>query len=198
MSATSLEREIKLKFASADEARAAVIAAGCTPRLGRRLQADALLDTDDEQLRRRRCVLRVRVENGKSRLTFKGPVQPSTMKLREEQETLVGDGEVLLKIFEELGLHIWFRYEKYREEFSHDDVIVAIDETPVGVFVEIEGGEQGIEAAAAALGRSPADYIVDSYRSVFLQYREACGLTTSDMVFEDEPALPTAPVADGI
>jgi adenylate cyclase, class 2 len=198
MSATSLEREIKLKFASADEARAAVIAAGCTPRLGRRLQADALLDTDDEQLRRRRCVLRVRVENGKSRLTFKGPVQPSIMKLREEQETLVGDGEVLLKIFEELGLHIWFRYEKYREEFSHDDVIVAIDETPVGVFVEIEGGEQGIEATAAALGRSPADYIVDSYRSVFLQYREAYGLTTSDMVFEDEPALPPAPVADGI
>ena len=85
------------------------------------------------------------MENGKSRVTFKGPVQPSTMKLREEDETLVGDGEVLLKIFEELGLHVWFRYEKYREEFSHEDVIVAIDETPVGVFVEIEGGEQGIE-----------------------------------------------------
>ena len=156
MSATSLEREIKLRFDSVEEARRAVLAAGCTPRLGRRLQADALLDTDDEQLRRRRCVLRVRVENGKSRVTFKGPVQPSIMKLREEDETLVGDGEVLLKIFEELGLHIWFRYEKYREEFSHDDVIVAIDETPVGVFVEIEGGEQGIENAAAALGRSPA------------------------------------------
>jgi len=45
MSATSLEREIKLRFASAEEARAAVAAAGCTPRLGRRLQADALLDT---------------------------------------------------------------------------------------------------------------------------------------------------------
>ena len=198
MSATSLEREVKLKFASAEDARAAVLAAGCTPRLGRRLQADALLDTDDEQLRRRRCVLRVRVENGKSRLTFKGPVQPSVMKVREEHETLVGDGEVLLKIFEELGLHIWFRYEKYREEFSLDDVIVAIDETPVGVFVEIEGGEQGIETAAAALGRSPADYIIDSYRSVFLKYREAFGLTTSDMVFEDEPAVPPAPAVDGV
>ena len=136
MSAASLEREVKLRFDSVEEARRAVVAAGCTPRLGRRLQADALLDTDDEQLRRRRCVLRVRVENGKSRVTFKGPVQPSTMKLREEDETLVGDGEVLLKIFRELGLHVWFRYEKYREEFSHEDVIVAIDETPVGVFVE--------------------------------------------------------------
>ena len=196
MSATSLEREIKLRFTSAEEARSAVLAAGCTPRLGRRLQADALLDTDDEQLRRRRCVLRVRVENGKSRVTFKGPVQPSIMKLREECETLVGDGEVLLKIFEELGLHIWFRYEKYREEFSHNDVIVAIDETPVGVFVEIEGGEQGIDETAIALGRTQADYIVDSYRSVFLQHRDAFGLTLSDMVFDDEPALLPAAAAD--
>jgi adenylate cyclase class 2 len=187
MSATSLEREIKLRFASAEEARAAVAAAGCTPRLGRRLQADALLDTDDEQLRRRRCVLRVRDENGKSRVTFKGPVQASRMKLREEQETLVGDGDVLLRIFEELGLHIWFRYEKYREEFSYEDVIVAIDETPVGVFVEIEGSEQGIDTMATALGRSASDYIVDSYRSLFLQHRDAFGLTSSDMVFADEP-----------
>ena len=196
MSATSLEREIKLRFDSVEEARKAVVAAGCTPRLGRRLQADALLDTDDEELRRRRCVLRVRVENGKSRVTFKGPVQPSIMKLREEQETLVGDGEVLLNIFEELGLHIWFRYEKYREEFSHDDVIVAIDETPVGIFVEIEGGEQGIDTAAAALGRTRADYIVDSYRSLFLQHRDACGLESSDMVFDTEAALLRAAASD--
>ena len=196
MSAVSLEREVKLRFDSVEEARRAVIAAGCTPRLGRRLQADALLDTDDEELRRRRCVLRVRVENGKSRVTFKGPVQASTMKVREEDETLVGDGEVLLKIFRELGLHVWFRYEKYREEFSHEDVIVAIDETPVGVFVEIEGCEQGIETAAAALGRSQADFIVDSYRSLFLQLRDRFGLTTSDMVFDTDSALLSTAAAD--
>jgi adenylate cyclase class 2 len=138
----------------------------------------------------------VRVENGKSRVTFKGPVQPSMMKVREEDETLVGDGEVLLKIFRELGLHVWFRYEKYREEFSHEDVIVAIDETPVGVFVEIEGGEQGIETAAAALGRSRADYIVDSYRGLYLQLRESVGLTTSDMVFDTDSALLSTAAAD--
>ena len=191
MSATPLEREIKLKFGSAEEARAAVLEAGCTPLLGRRLQEDALLDTGDEHLRRRRCVLRVRVENGKSRVTFKGPVQPSVVKVREEHETLIGDGEVLLTIFSELGLHTWFRYEKYREEFSHEDVIVAIDETPVGVFVEIEGSEAGIEAMAASLGRERADYILDSYRSLFLQHRDARGMTGSDMVFDD-PLTPTA------
>ena len=154
MSTTILEREIKLRFNSVSEARDAVLAAGALPRYGRRLQEDALLDTEDEQLRRQRCVLRVRMENGKSRLTYKGPVQPSIMKVREELETVVGDGEVLLRVFSELGLHVWFRYEKYREEFSHEEVIVAIDETPVGIFVEIEGTEQGIADMTVALGRT--------------------------------------------
>ena len=181
---TTVEREIKLRFGSAEEAREAVLATGATPLLGRRLQEDSLLDTDDEMLRRKRCVLRVRVENGKSRVTFKGPVQPSAMKLRDEYETVVGDGSVLLQVFEELGLHVWFRYEKYREEFAHEDVIVAIDETPVGVFVEIEGGEQGISAMANALGHGPDEYVLDSYRGLFLKLRDEFALSGTDMVFD--------------
>jgi len=181
---TTVEREIKLKFDSVELAREAVVAAGAVPVLGRRLQEDCLLDTEDELLRRRRCVLRIRAENGKSRITFKGPVQPSEMKLREEYETLVGDGGLLLGIFEELGFHVWFRYEKYREEFSHAGVIIAIDETPVGVFVELEGGEQGITTMAELLGRKPSDYVLDSYRGLFLKYRDEFGLTGGDMVFE--------------
>lgn len=180
MQAATFEREIKLRFSSADEARAAVIAAGGTPLHGRRLQEDVLLDNESEDLRRRRCVLRVRTENGKSRLTFKGPVQPAAMKLREEVETVVGDGEVLLRVLHEIGLHEWFRYEKYREEFSHEDVIVAIDETPVGIFVEIEGTEDGIAAMAEALGRGPSDYVLDSYRGLFL----LSGRSGRDMVFD--------------
>jgi adenylate cyclase class 2 len=184
MTTTTLEREVKLAYASAEEARAMILATGATPLHGRRMQEDALLDTDDEALRRRRCVLRIRTENGKSRITFKGPVQPSDMKVREEVETLVGDGEVLLHVLEELGLHVWFRYEKFREEFCHEDVIVAIDETPVGVFVEIEGSEQGITQMAQALGRTAGDYLLDSYRGLFLARREQFGLKGSDMLFD--------------
>ena len=136
--------------------------------------------------RRRRCVLRVRLENGKSRITFKGPVQPSLMKVRDELETIIGDGVLLLRLFEELGYRVWFRYEKYREEFSHEDVTVAVDETPVGVFVEIEGSEQGITAMAEALGRGPGDYVLDSYRGLFLQHRDAHGLSGSNMLFDAE------------
>src|SRR5829696_8070415 len=106
--ATTVEREIKLSFDSADA---------------------ALLDNAADELRGRGCALRIRLENGKSRITFKGPIQDSAMKTRDEFETLVGDGVMLLRLFEELGFRVWFRYEKYREEFSHEDVIVAVDET---------------------------------------------------------------------
>ena len=129
-----LEREIKLRFASADEARERILSpgVGATPLRGRRLQEDSLLDTADNRVYQRSSVLRVRTEGGKSLLTFKGPVQPGAMKLREEHETVVADGDTLLTILHELGLHVWFRYEKYREEFAAEDVVIAIDETPVG------------------------------------------------------------------
>jgi adenylate cyclase class 2 len=182
--AATLEREIKLRFSDADEAREALLRAGATPLRGRRLQEDSLLDTAGDELRARRCVLRVRIESGKGFLTFKGPVQPSLMLLREELETVVGDGDTLIRILENLGYRVWFRYEKYREEFALNDVIVAIDETPVGTFVEIEGGARGIADVAVTLGRAPSDYLVDSYRRLYMLDCEARGLAPGDMVFE--------------
>jgi adenylate cyclase class 2 len=185
----ALEREIKLRFSSAEEARTKILALGATPLHGRRLQEDALLDTEDETLRIQRSTLRVRSEGGKSLLTFKGPILPGLIKVREEHETVVADGVALLAILESLGLHIWFRYEKYREEFEADDVVMAVDETPVGVFVELEGGEAAIHATARGLGKGPADYITDSYRFLFLQHRDAHGLDAHDMVFASSPSV---------
>lgn len=179
-----LEREIKLRFASPEDARAAIVAAGATPLRGRRLQDDYLLDNADDTLRRLRSVLRVRIEAGTSLLTFKGPVQPAAMKVRDELETEVGDGVLLLTVLEELGFRAWFRYQKYREEFSKDDVIVAVDETPVGTFVEIEGGARGIAMMAEALGRGPNDYLLDSYRGLYGEYCQQRGLPITDMLFD--------------
>ena len=180
-----LEREIKLRFDSADLARRHVLspAIGATPLRGRRLQEDCLLDTTDNQLFERRSALRMRSENGKSLLTFKGPVQPGAMKLREEHETIVADGAVLLTILSELGLRIWFRYEKYREEFSAPDIVLAIDETPIGVFVEIEGSEEHIRGAAQSLGKTPDDFVTASYRSLYLEYCREQGQLPADMLF---------------
>src|SRR5205809_2839004 len=105
--AAIMEREIKLVFRDREEAKAAILAAGAAPLRARRLQEDCLLDTADDQLRRKRCVLRVRMECGKTLLTFEGPVQAAPMKLREELETVVGDGVLFVRVLEELGFRIW-------------------------------------------------------------------------------------------
>jgi adenylate cyclase class 2 len=180
-----IEREVKLRFDTPEQARAAVAAAGAVPCRARRRQQDCLYDTDDESLKRQHTALRLRTDGGRSVLTMKGPVQQGPMKLREEHETTAADGGVLHQIFERLGLHPWFRYEKFREEFTAAGVVIAIDETPIGTFVEVEGTEDGIIAMVAALGRGPADYILDSYYRLFMTSREALGFKGSDMLFSD-------------
>ncbi len=179
-----LEREIKLRFASADLARQQILSSvAATPLRARRLQQDSLLDTAGNQLRERGSALRVRSENGKSLLTFKGPVQPGAMKLREEHETSVADGAVLMTILAALGFRVWFRYEKYREEFSAQDIVIAIDETPIGVFVEMEGSEEHIRGAAEALGKTSDDFVTASYRSLYLEHCRVGGVQPTDMLF---------------
>ena len=182
---TPLEREVKLRFESPQAARAAVAATGATPLRPRRLQSDVLFDTEQRVLSARSQVLRVRIEAGHSYVTFKSPAEHPTLKLREEIETGVDDGERLVTIFLRSGFRIWFRYQKYREEFALDDVIIAVDETPVGTFVEIEGSDLGIVAAVDALGRGPADYIVESYRALFVRHCNERGIPAGDMVFAE-------------
>jgi adenylate cyclase class 2 len=181
----ALEREIKLRFPSADAARERILGSelGATLLRSRRLQQDSLLDTVDNTLYGRQSALRLRREDSKYVLTFKGPVQPGLMKLREEHETEVGDAAVLLTIFDELGLRVWFRYEKYREEYAATGVVIAVDETPIGVFVEIEGAEDHIARAAAALGKGPADYLTASYRALYLEHCRDRGIQPGDMIF---------------
>jgi adenylate cyclase, class 2 len=182
-----LEREIKLKFESADAARQALVGIGAAPLRARRLQDDRLLDDASASLTGRGCALRLRQDGTDAHLTFKGPILPGIMKTREELETAVTDGDILLRLLGELGFTPRFRYQKYREEFripDLDSLVVALDETPVGVYVELEGQEADIEAAATRLGRAPADYVRASYRTLFLEYRQAHHVAAADMLFQ--------------
>jgi adenylate cyclase, class 2 len=181
-----LEREIKLRFESANAARQAVVGIGALPLRARRLQDDRLLDDATASLQRRGCALRLRHDGTDAILTFKGPIVPGVVKAREEFESVVAHGELVLRILGELGFTPRFRYQKYREEFRVDDLstlVVALDETPIGVYVELEGEEADIVDAAGRLGRTPGDYVRASYRTLFLEYREAHHLSASDMVF---------------
>ena len=182
-----VEREVKLRFESAVAAKQALAELGATPLRERRLQDDVILDTDDGRLQRSGCALRVRRDGDRAAITWKGPVIAGPMKTREEIETAVGLADDARRILASLGFVPRFRYQKYREELSLEGLVVAIDETPIGTFVELEGEEASIAAAAVRLGRGPADYVLASYRSLFLEHRQARGGHGADMVF-DAPA----------
>ncbi|HZI79654.1 MAG TPA: class IV adenylate cyclase [Vicinamibacterales bacterium] len=179
-----LEREVKIRFPDPDLARAALAGVGAVPLRPRRLQDDTLFDTADSALRARRAVVRLRREPDRAFVTYKGPVQEGPMKMREEQETEVADADVVRRVLQEIGLQAWFRYQKFREEFEAPGVVIALDETPVGTYLEIEGSEEGILTIADALGCSPADFILDSYRGLFLAFAQAHNVTARDMLFD--------------
>jgi adenylate cyclase, class 2 len=174
-----IETEIKLKMASAEAARAALARIGAAPKRARHLEDNVLFDFAGGPLRARGHVLRLRSTPWGAVLTFKGPYRVEEgLKSREEIEASSPEGEAVRTIFERLGLLPVFRYQKHREVFSWEGQEIVIDETPIGVYVEIEGDGPGIRAAAAALGFGTADYITDSYAALF---RAAGG--TGDMLF---------------
>ena len=122
--------------------------------------------------------------------TFKGPeiagsASQQRHKRRIENEFAASDLKACMAVFAGLGLHESFRYEKYRTEFAHDGEpgIATLDETPIGVYMELEGPALWIDRTAKALGYSRADYITSSYAQLYLEWCEARGLEPSNMCF---------------
>lgn len=180
----STETEIKVRIGDPDEFRRRLEALNPVRLSGRHFEDNYLLDFPDGRLRAAQSLLRIRFEEGKCLLTYKGPPRPEgVFKVREELETGFEDGNALLEILGRIGMKPGFRYQKYREEFSLGDVRVAIDETPVGNYVELEGPEEEIRRRAAAMAIEEAQFLRSSYYSLYLDYCRETGKTPEFMVF---------------
>ena len=60
--------------------------------------------------------------------------------------------------------------------------MATLDETPIGVFVELEGPPDWIDRTARRLGFSPADYIKASYARLYQQWCSEHQAKLMDMV----------------
>ena len=178
-----LEQEIKLAFDSIEAARRAVNTAGGRLVVSRRLLVDTLFESPDGRMPANGSTLRLRRDGPQGILTFKGPTLSGPVKIREEIETAVGDADTAERLLTSLGYRPTFRGEKYREEYSIERVHVTIDEAPVGVFVEIEGDPVSIERTSGRLGRTPADYRLESYQRLHAEWCTSRGLARRDMTF---------------
>ncbi len=179
------EVEIKLRAEGADEALRRLGSAGfrlVSPRIH---EINAVYDTPEQRLRRSGMLLRLRTAGGRSLLTFKGRAETGKHKSRPETEVSVSDAPAMAAILEHLGFEVAFRYEKYRSEFEQPggEGRAMLDETPAGVFIELEGPPDWIDRTAHRLGFQETDYLTASYSQ--LHSRSAAARSGQrDMLFE--------------
>jgi len=164
------EREIKLRLDDPAVVRAHLERLGARREAGPARERNVLLDTADGRLAGAGCVLRLRRYGGRWRLTFKGGARfEGGVKVREELETEVEDGDALLAILGRLGFLPVRLYEKEREVWRLGAAAVCLDRTPMGWFVEVEGEDP--EAVAVRLGLDPAAALRASYVALWETYR---------------------------
>lgn len=185
-----LETEVKIRIGEATPAAHAIEAAGFSVTQPREFESNTLYDTRDRTLLAAGMLLRLRQSGGRFFLTWKGPAKPGPHKSRPELETTVGSLEALDRIFHELGYSRVFRYEKYRRVYQApgDTGVVTLDETPIGNFLELEGGGEWIDRTANRLGFAPSAYILDSYVRLYSKHCAESGTKPADMVFASKEA----------
>lgn len=149
---------------------------GFTRDTPRTFERNTLYDTPNRRLRSLRQILRVRQYGARWTVTHKAaPIDESPLeryKRRLETETAVEDGPAFAGILERLGFLPVFVYEKWRTEWSVKEGHCVLDETPLGLYAELEGPAEWIEATAHNLAIDPDSFIRLSYGRIFENWRD--------------------------
>jgi predicted adenylyl cyclase CyaB len=166
------ETELKIPVPELVGLRRRLQALGARLERAREHERNLLFDTPERRLTALGQALRLRLAGGRWVLTHKGPVSyQGQIKVREELELEVGDGQTLAVILGRLGLEPFVRYEKERESWRLGGVEVALDHTALGEFVELEGRPDELGVAATALGLEPARAVRGSYLTLWEEHR---------------------------
>ena len=187
------EVEIKLPVADLARVREKLRASGARLVSPLHFESNDLYDDDEGTLAKAGCVLRIRRTSADAGaiLTFKGPARfHAGTKTREERETEVSNPSELERILKALGRRPRFRYEKRREEWSLDECVIALDETPIGSFVEVEGDPAAIRRVVHELAFDASESLPYSYPELYARRRREDRSLPPDMVFASTAGLP--------
>ncbi len=146
-------------------------------------ELNTLYDLPGQPLRAKGSVLRLRQYGSKWTLTYKDKGKAGRHKTRREIETVIQNGPAMDGILRRLGFQPSFRYEKFRSEWTDGQGHVVLDETPIGIFGEIEGPGRWIDAVAKKLGISRSQYVTNSYIELFQQWKQETGSKAAHMLF---------------
>ncbi len=186
-------RETEVKFRLEErvpfEVRLLSLGAHCE---GRERERNVLFDDALERLRAAGCALRLRTTEKGALLTYKGKVALSSgVRSRLELESAVGAPERIAAILAELGFAPRFTYEKNRTTWrfgNPERPVVVVDETPLGLFAELEGSESAVRALARELEVPEEAFIPESYAALWMLARAKDPTLPADMLLPPEPA----------
>lgn len=186
---SAVETEVKFRVENLARLEAALRSLGFRAITPPTFERNTLYDTPDRKLRSRQSILRIRRYGDRWVLTHKclpPDHDPAARhKRRVETETEIADGDALGVVFTQLGYHPVFVYEKWRAEYADAVGHCVLDETPIGVFAELEGPEEWIDSVSARLGLDSGSLLTLSYGRLFDQWREENGSAARDMTFAD-------------
>ncbi len=175
---------MKIPVAAFSEVRRRLAEGGARLAAPAALEDNWVLDDERGTLAAAGRLLRVRRAGNGCWLTLKEPGSfAGGVKSRIEIETAVAGSEEALAILAGLGFRPARRYQKRRESWALDAVVVALDETPMGDFVEVEGPADRLETVARALGLDPGAAVRGTYLDLWNAHRGRHPSAPADMVF---------------
>lgn len=195
---TAVETEVKFRIRDLTRLEAQLATAGFQQVTPRTFEHNVLFDTPDRSLRARQSILRVRRYGNRWVVTYKalppnGNPATERHKHRIETETEVQDGEAIATIFTAIGYKPAFVYQKWRTEYADSTGHCVIDETPIGLFAELEGPSDWIDRTADLLGLNHADLMTLSYGRLFDQWRAETGSVAESLTFDEIPSAESSP-----
>jgi adenylate cyclase, class 2 len=180
-----MAKEIEIKFRVSDlrPLERKLKNAGFRLETPRTHEMNTLYDLPGLVLKKKKELLRVRQYGSRWTVTHKQKPRRAHHSSRVELETQVADGSTMQAILEALGYAPSFRYEKFRAEWTDGRGQVVVDETPIGVFCEIEGAPRWIDQTARKLEVAAEDYITKNYATLFGDWKEKTGSRAREMTF---------------
>ncbi len=185
-----MPKEIEIKFRIADlkKLARALKSTGFRQVTRSTHEMNSLYDLPGQKLRKRGELLRLRKYGDTWVLTHKAKGKNGRHKVRTELETRVEKGEQMDALLRALGFAPTFRYEKYRAEWSDGTGHVVLDETPIGIYGELEGPARWIDHTARALGIASSAYITQTYAELFFAWKRSSHSSASEMTYRAIPA----------
>jgi len=199
MNTNNQEIEVKFLISDLPALLKKIESLGAVTMRSRMLEVNLRFDTPDRKLSKQAQVLRLR-QDDQAILTFKSSDKiVEGIIFRKELEVIVSDFQTTRAILETLGFQVFMTYEKYRQNYQLNDLVVSVDEMPYGNFIELEGNSPGhIRATAALLGLDWEKRINLSYTALLALYNQNTGHDFKDLSFSAFSGLQVQPEELGL